>query len=182
MSSLQSQDGKTLGCGEETRLSMEDMTAIEVTQGMEEEKEEDKEEVVEAEAEVAEEMTTKKTEGWNHLELAEVATEEMRGEDTATNMMITRAIREDMEAEMTPGGEDMRMIECMKNTVIEIMIGTKRKTEIETTTRTGTEAMGEVVPTGMEAARENKEVARRLRAIGGLPQAFPWLQGTSRLW
>ena len=106
----------------------------------------------------------------------------MKGEDTATNMMITRAIREDMEAEMTPGGEDMRMIECMKNTVIEIMIGTKRKTEIEATTRTGTEVVGEVVPTGTEAARVNEVLARRLLAIGGLPQAYPWLQSTREIW
>ena len=73
---------------------MKGKTTAEETQ--EEEEEEDKEEVVEAEAEVAEEMTTKKTEGWNHLELVEVATEEMKGEDTATSMMITRAIREDI--------------------------------------------------------------------------------------
>ena len=50
MSSLQSQDGKTLGYGEETRLSMGDMTAIEVTQGMGEE--EDK--IGEVEVEVIE--------------------------------------------------------------------------------------------------------------------------------
>ena len=166
LSSLRPLDGKTPRSGPGINWKVKDWITAERTQ--EEEEEEDKEEVVEAEAEVAEEMTTKKTEGWNHLELVEVATEEMKGKDTATNMMITRAIREDMEAEMIPDGEDMMMTECMKSTVIENMIGTKRKTETETTMRTEIEAVGEVVPTDMEAARENEEVARGLRAIGGL--------------
>ena len=145
---------------------MKGKTAAEETR--EEEEEEDKEEVVEAEVEVAEEMTTKKIEGWNHLESAEVATEERREVDVATTMMSIRVIREDMEAEMIPDGEDMMMTECMMNTVIENMIEIMKKTETETTMRTEIEAVGEVVPTDMEATRENEEVARGLRAIGGL--------------
>ena len=143
----------------------------------EEEEEEDKEEALEAEAEVEEEMTTRKTEELNPPEQAEVATEEMRGEETY--MMITRATQEDMEAEKTPGEGDMKMKECMKNTVTETMIEAKRKTETEDITRIETEVVGEVVPIGTEAARVNEVVARRLQAIGGLPQAYPWLQGTS---
>ena len=157
---------------------MKDWITAERTQ--EKEEEEDKEEVVEAEAEVAEEMTTKKTEGWSHLEQVEVASEEMRGGETY--MMITRATQEDMEAEKTPGEGDMKMKECMKNTVTETTIEAKRKTEIEDITKIETEVMGEVVPIGMEAARVNEVLARRLLAIGGLPQAYPWLQNTSQLW
>ena len=142
----------------------------------EEEEEEDKEEVVEAETEVA----TKKTEGWNPLEQAEVASEEMRGGETY--MMITRATQEDMEAEKTPGEGDMKMKECMKNTVTETTIEAKRKTEIEDITKIETEVMGEVVPIGMEAARVNEVLARRLLAIRGLPQAYPWLQSTREIW
>ena len=76
----------------------------------------------------------------------------------------------------------MRMTECMKNTVIETMIGAKRKTETEAITRTETEVVGEVVPIGTEAARVNEVLARRLQAIGGLPQAYPWLQSTREIW
>ena len=133
----------------------------------EEEEEEDKEEVVEAEAEVAEEMTTKKTEGWNPPEQAEVASEEMRGGETY--MMITRATQEDMKTEKIPGEGGMKMRECMKNTVTETTIEAKRKTEIEDITKIETEVVGEVVPIGTEATRVNEVVARRLQAIGGLP-------------
>ena len=145
---------------------MKGKTVAEVTQKGEEE--EDKAGVAEAEVEAAEEMTIKKTEGWNHLESAEVATEERREVDVATTMMSIRVTREDMGAEMIPDREDMMMTECMMNTVIENMIEIMKKTEAETTMRTEIEAVGEVIPTDMEEARETEEAARGFRAIGGL--------------
>ena len=145
---------------------MKGKTAAEVTQ--EEEEEEDKEAEVEAEVEVAEEMTTKKIKGWNHLESAEVATEERREVDVMTTMMNTRITKEDMGTEMTPDEEDMMKTECMMNLVIENMIEIMKKTEIETSMRIDIEAVGEVLPTDMVAAKGNEEVARRLRAIGSL--------------
>ena len=48
-------------------------------------------------------MIIKRIEEWSHLELEEVATEQMKEEDKATYMMITRVTREEMGAEMTPG-------------------------------------------------------------------------------
>ena len=166
LSSLRPLDGKTPRSGLGINWKVKDWITAERTQ--EEEEEEDKEEVVEAEAEVAEEMTTKKTEGWNHLESAEVATEERRGVDVAITMMSIRVTREDMGTEMIPDGEDMMMTECMMNTVIENMIEIMKKTETETTMRTEIEAVEEVIPTDMEAAKGNEEVTRGLRAIGGL--------------
>ena len=178
MSSLQSQDGRTPEGGLGTKWSMKGKTTAEETQ--EEEEEEDKEEVVEAEAEVAEEMTTKKTEGWNHLEQVEVASEEMRGGETY--MMITRATQEDMKIEKIQEGGDMKMRDSMENTVIETTIEAKKKTGIEDIMRTEIEIMEEAIHIGMEAARGNEVLARRLLAIGGLPQAYPWLQSTREIW
>ena len=99
---------------------MKDMTAIEATQGVAEE--EDKAGEAGAEVEVTEEMTIKKTENWNHLEPAEVATEEKREVDVMTTMMNTRITKEDMGTEMTPDEEDKMKTEFMMNLVIENMI------------------------------------------------------------
>ena len=146
----------------------------------EEEEEEDKEEAVEAEAGVEEEMTTRKTEELNPPEQAEVATEEMRGEETY--MMNTRATQEDMKTERIQEEGDMKMKECMENTVIETTIGAKKKTGIEDIMRIEIEVMGEVAHIDTEAARGNEVLARRLLAIGGLPQAYPWLLSTREIW
>ena len=166
MSSLQFQDGRTPGGRHVTRLNMKGKTTAEETQ--EEEEEEVKEGVVEAEVEAAEEMIIKKTEGWNHLESAEVATEEKREVDVMTTMMNTRITKEDIGTEMTPDEEDMMKTECMMNLVIENMIEIMKKTEIETSMWIDIEAVGEVLPTDIVAAEGNEEVARGRRAIGGL--------------
>ena len=133
----------------------------------EEEEEEEKEEALEAEAGVEEEITTRKTGEMNPPEQAEVATEEMRGEETY--MMSTRATQEDMKVEKIQEGGDMKMRDSMENTVIETTIEAKKKTGIEDIMRTEIEIMEEAVHIGMEAARGNEVLARRLLAIGGLP-------------
>ena len=133
----------------------------------EEEEEEDKEEALEAEAGVEEEITTRKTGEMNPPEQAEVATEEMRGEETY--MMSTRATQEDMKIEKIQEGGDMKMRDSMENTVIETTIEAKKKTGIEDIMRTEIEIMEEAIHIGMEAARGNEVLARRLLAIGGLP-------------
>ena len=74
------------------------------------------------------------------------------------------------------------MRDSMENTVIETTIEAKKKTEIEDIMRTEIEIMEEAVHIGMEAARGNEVLARRLLAIGGLPQAYPWLQSTRGIW
>ena len=146
----------------------------------EEEEEEDKEEALEAEAGVEEEITTRKTEEMNPPEQAEVAIEEMRGEETC--MMSTRATQEDMKIEKIQEGGDMKMRDSMENTVIENTIEAKKKTGIEDIMRIEIEVMGGVVHIGTEAARGNEVLARRLLAIRGLPQAYPWLQSTREIW
>ena len=96
-----------------------------------------------------------------------MATEEMKGEEMC--MKSTRATQEDMKVEKTQEGGDMKMIDSMENIVIEIMVEAKKKTETEDIMKTETEIMEEAVHIGMEAARENEVLARRLQAIGGLP-------------
>ena len=97
-------------------------------------------------------------------------------------MMNTRATQEDMKTERIQEEGDMKMKECMENTVIETTIGAKKKTEIEDIMRIEIEVMGEVAHIDTEAARGNEVLARRLLAIGGLPQAYPWLQSTRGIW
>ena len=91
----------------------------------------------------------------------------MKGEETY--MKSTRATQEDMKVEKTQEGGDMKMIDSMENIVIEIMVEAKKKTETEDIMKTETEIMEEAVHIGMEAARGNEVLARRLQAIGGLP-------------
>ena len=91
----------------------------------------------------------------------------MKGEDTY--MKSTRATQEDMKVEKTQEGGDMKMKDSMENTVIENTIEAKKKTGIEDIMKTEIEIMEEAVHIGMEAARGNEVLARRLQAIGGLP-------------
>ena len=91
----------------------------------------------------------------------------MKGEEMC--MKSTRATQEDMKVEKTQEGGDMKMKDSMENTVIENTIEAKKKTGIEDIMKTETEIMEEAVHIGMEAARGNEVLARRLLAIGGLP-------------
>ena len=144
-------------------------------------------------------MTLRETEEMNHLEQAEVVREEMKEMSMMTTMAkSSRSIKVDMEAEMTTNteiekgetegiemiqdAEDMMTRKNMVNIVTETMTGDMRMTEKETYMKTDIEAVEEALPTGIAAARGNEEVARRLRAIGSVPQASPWLQSRGFLW